>query len=67
MTGQLVIVRHFEPPAPEESAELLHLVSMRLLDAALLTRLTQPQGEARIESDQARGEGSYESGTVRES
>ena len=41
--GQLVIVRHYEPPTPEEASELMRRVYDRLFDADLLERLT-PEG-----------------------
>lgn len=66
MAEQLVIVRHYEPPAPEETAELLRRVYDRLFDAAPLERLTRAPAESTILPDED-GEGvSHESCTLRE-
>lgn len=66
-TGQLVIVRHFEPPPPEDTAELLRRVYGRLLETAMMKRLTQAQDEVRIESDQAQEGERYASSEIRQS
>ena len=64
MAWQLVIVRHYEPPAPEEAAEILHRVYDHLFDAALLERLTRPRAESTIKSG-GNGKGANrESGTL---
>ena len=55
MAGHLVIVRHYEPPAPEEAAELLHRVYAQIFDADLLERLTRCPGEGTIQTGE-RGE-----------
>lgn len=67
MAGRLVIMRHYEPPAPEEAAELMHRVYDRLLDPATLERLTQTQAESTIIPDE-NGRGALrESGMLRKS
>jgi hypothetical protein len=62
MAGHLVIVRHYEPPAPEEAAELLHCVYERLFDAALLERLTRSPGESTIQVSEREEKGEKDEG-----
>lgn len=60
--SNLLIVRHYAPPPPDELAELLHRIYTRLIDIALLDRLTLPQHQSTIiagEMDE------NESGTLR--
>jgi hypothetical protein len=62
--AELVIVRHYEPEPPEETAALLSRVYDRLFSADVLERLTRPQRESTI-SPRDNGKGArYESGTT---
>ena len=63
--GQLAIVRHFEPPPPHESAELLRRVYERVFDAALLERLTPGAKEPTIELGELKKERSDEGSQIR--
>jgi hypothetical protein len=64
----LQIVRHYEPPAPEEAAEIRRRVYDRLFDPATLERLTKPQAESTIPSPEENGKGARDAGgTIRAS
>ena len=63
--GQLTIVRHFEPPPPQDTAELLRSVYERVFDAALLTRLTLGGEEPTIKPGEFKKERSDEGVQIR--
>ena len=46
--AELVIVRHYEPPPPDEAEELLSRVYDRLFTADVLERLTRSQRKSTI-------------------
>ena len=60
-TGQLVIVRHYEPPSEAEMEEVLSRIYRRLLGDAMLTK---PQAGDTIAPNHG-GEGRYESRRLR--
>jgi hypothetical protein len=66
--AELVIVRHYEPEPPEETAALLSRVYDRLFSADVLERLTRPSAESTIQPNEKDEKGAKdESCTLRES
>jgi hypothetical protein len=65
--AELVIVRHYEPEPPEETAALLSRVYDRLFSADVLEHLTRPPRGGTIHPSERGEEGARDEGcTLRE-
>lgn len=66
--GELTIIHHYDPPPPDEMAELIHRVFDVLLTPDMLDSLTGPPGSSTIQKIPQGGgdsEGASESREIR--